>query len=187
MTAKATSPKQAPAANGAAKPTPVGGPGPLPPATRFVEVEGIHPAGSSQEIRLRFTRRIFFLGRRWKNLINDGLREIGQSHARWITLTWVSLLDGKANHRELAERIGVELPTLIRLLNRLEAEGLVERCSLNGYGRSKAVRLTEAGRPLLDELNRITRQVQADFLEGVDDAELADCIAVFDRLLETPG
>lgn len=149
---------------------------------RFIEVH-FDPPGSVEDMKLRFTRRVIFLARQWRNRINDGLREIGQSHARWITLTWISILDGKANHRELAERVGVELPTLIRLLNRLEAEGLVERCSLNGRGRAKTVRLTEAGKPVLDELNRISRQVRADFLQGVDEEKLKICLEVFDDLL----
>jgi MarR family transcriptional regulator for hemolysin len=179
MTVRATPPK-----NRKAKPEAPAEQTGLPSADRFLEVEGIHPAGSSQDLRLRFTRRVLFLARRWRNQINDGLREIGQSHARWITLTWVSILEGKANLGELAGRIGVELPTLIRLLNRLEEEGLVERVSLRGYGRAKTVRMTPAGDAVLVELNRITRSVRSNFLNAADDADLAKCIDVFDALLE---
>jgi MarR family transcriptional regulator, transcriptional regulator for hemolysin len=182
MTIRATPPKTRRSKPDAA-PEPAS-PSGLPPPTRFVEVEGIHPEGSSQDLRLRFTRRVIFLARRWRNQINDGLREIGQSHARWITLTWVSILAGKANLGELADRIGVELPTLIRLLNRLEEEGLVERSSLTGSGRAKAVTITPAGEAVLDELNRITRKVRSNFLKSIDDADLAKCIDVFDALLD---
>lgn len=149
----------------------------------FIEVDSGHPPGSLEDMKLRFTRRVIFLARRWRNSINDGLREVGQSHARWITLTWVSLLEGKANHRELAERVGVELPTLIRLLNRLEAEGLVERSALDTRSRAKAVRLTPAGQTVLAELTRITRRVRADFLEGVDEDQLAVSMALLDQIL----
>ena len=149
----------------------------------FIEVDSGHPPGSLEDMKLRFTRRVIFLARRWRNSINDGLREVGQSHARWITLTWVSLLEGKANHRELAERVGVELPTLIRLLNRLEAEGLVERSTLETHSRAKGVRLTEAGRTVLAELTRISRRVRADFLEGVDEDQLTVSMALLDSLL----
>ena len=158
----------------------------LAPGDRFLEVEGIHPPGSSQDLRLKFTRRVIFLARRWRNLINDGLREVGQSHARWITLTWISILDGAGNHGQLADRIGVELPTLIRLLNRLEAEGLVERAPLNGHGRAKTVKITPAGAKVLAELNRITREVRSGFLQGVEDDEIAQCVTVFDTLLTEP-
>ncbi len=79
--------------------------------THFLELEGRHPAGSLEDMKLKFTRRVIFVARRWRNRINDELRKTGHSHARWMTLMWIHLLGGQANHRELAERIGVELPT----------------------------------------------------------------------------
>ena len=152
--------------------------------TRFLELHGGYPPGSVEDLKLRFTRRVIFLARVWRNRMNEALREIGQSHARWITLIWVHLLGGEANHRELAERIGVELPTLIRLLNRMEAEGLVERCALEGGpARAKTVRLTASGRRVLAELHEITERTRAVFLEDVDKDKLEACMSLFDDLL----
>lgn len=152
--------------------------------TRFLELQGRYPPGSLEDLKLRFTRRVIFLARVWRNRMNEELRKSGQSHARWSTLIWIHLLGGKANHRELAERIGVELPTLIRLLNRLEEEGVVERCVLEGgQPRAKTVRLTASGRGVLAELNEITELARADFLEGVDKEKLETCMSLFDDLL----
>jgi MarR family transcriptional regulator for hemolysin len=153
--------------------------------TRFLELQGRYPPGSLEDLKLRFTRRVIFLARVWRNRMNEELRKSGQSHARWITLIWIHLLGGKANHRELAERIGVELPTLIRLLNRLEEEALVERCALEGGpARAKTVRLTDSGRRVLAELNEITEGARTDFLEGVDKDKLETCMSLFDDLLD---
>lgn len=149
----------------------------------FVEVRSGHPVGSVEDMKLRFTRRVIFLARRWRNRINEAMREAGQSHARWITLTWVSILDGKANHRELAERVGVELPTLIRLLNRLEEEGLVARAAHKSQARAKSVTLTPAGREVLTEMGRITNEVRAEFLDGVDPDKLAVAMDLLDGVL----
>lgn len=152
--------------------------------TRFLELQGRYEPGSLEDLKLRFTRRVIFLARVWRNRMNEALRMSGQSHARWITLIWVHLLGGKANHRELAERIGVELPTLIRLLNRLEREGLVERHALeSGQPRAKTARLTAEGLRVLAELNETTERARADFLEGVDKDKLEICMSLFDDLL----
>ena len=152
--------------------------------TSFLELQGRYPPGSIEDLKLRFTRRVIFLARVWRNRMNDALRESGQSHARWITLIWVHLLGGTANHRELAERIGVELPTLIRLLNRLEAEGLVDRCSLEGGSpRAKTVRLTASGLQVLAELNDITERAREVFLDGADKDKLEACMSLFDDLI----
>ncbi len=157
--------------------------------TLFLELQGRHPPGSLDDLKLRFSRRVIFLARRWRNRLNDELRSSGHSHARWIALIWIHLLDGTANHRELAERIGVELPTLIRLLNRLEAEKLVEREAM-GPNRAKAVRITPRGRQVLEELNAIAEQARARFLEGVDEEKLQTAMSLFDDLIareEGPG
>jgi MarR family transcriptional regulator, transcriptional regulator for hemolysin len=149
----------------------------------FVDVDSGFPPGSVEDMKLRFTRRVIFLARRWRNRINEAMRDAGQSHARWSTLTWVSILDGKANHRELSERVGVELPTLIRLLNRLEEEGLVARAAHESQARAKSVTLTPGGRAVLAEMTRITREVRAEFLEGVDPNKLAVAMELLDGVL----
>lgn len=151
--------------------------------TRFLELQGRYPNGSSEDLKLRFVRRVIFLARRWQNRLNEVLREAGQSHACWITLLWVHLMGGRVNHRELAECIGVELPTLIRLLNRLEQEGLVERRDMPGTARAKTVRLTASGRRLLVKLNAIVEKTRGAFLAGVDDGELKTAMSLFDDLL----
>jgi MarR family transcriptional regulator for hemolysin len=157
------------------------------PGAAFLEIHK-HPPGSVEDMKLGFTRRVIFLARRWRNAINDGLREIGQSHARWTTLLWISILQGKASHSELAERVGVELPTLIRLLNRLEEEGLLERGALaDSHSRAKSVRLTPAGQAVLDEMGVITERVRQEFLAGVDPDKLEACMSVLDELLERSG
>ena len=156
-----------------------------PSAARyFVEVLPIgERKGSLDDKHLRFVRRVLFLARRWRNLMDEALRGNGASHARWITLLWVDLLDGGANHRELAERVGVELPTLIRLLNRLEAEGIVKRRSLHDRGMSKSVEMTARGRADLKKMTEIVRRARTEFLRDVDEQKLSDALELFDTLL----
>ena len=156
-----------------------------PSAARyFVEVSPIGAArGSLEDTKLRFTRRVLFLARRWRNLMDEALRGSGDSHARWITLLWVDLLDGTANHRELAERVGVELPTLIRLLNKLESEGLVKRRSLHARGQSKSVEMTARGRRSLRSMGAIVRRTRIGFLSDVDARQLSAALKLLDVLL----
>lgn len=159
---------------------------PRPKASRrpFVEVSASGaPAGSFEDKKLRYIRRVLYLARRWRSLLDDALRATGDSHARWITLTWVDLLDGKANHRELAERVGVELPTLVRLLNRLEAEKLVTRRSLGPKGRAKSVVLTAKGRESLAAMAKVVEKTRGPFVQGLDEAQLTRGLESLDALL----
>jgi MarR family transcriptional regulator, transcriptional regulator for hemolysin len=144
--------------------------------------EGI-TAGSLEDKKLRLTRRILFLSRRWLNLIDGALRVTGASHARWVTLLWVGMMAGRAKIGELADQIGVELPTLVRLLNRLEREGLVERRALNGSNRAKTVMLTAKGRRESAAMNEVVTSVRAEFLRDVKEEQLTTALELLDDLL----
>jgi len=144
--------------------------------------EGI-TVGSLEDKKLRLTRRILFLSRRWLNVIDGALRASGASHARWVTLLWVGMMAGRAKIGELAEQIGVELPTLVRLLNRLEREGLVERRALGGSNRSKMVVLTAKGRRESAAMNEVVTEVRAEFLRDVHEEQLTVALELLDDLL----
>jgi MarR family transcriptional regulator for hemolysin len=144
--------------------------------------EGV-TAGSLEDKKLRLTRRILFLSRRWLNLIDGALRATGDSHARWVTLLWVGMMAGRAKIGELADQIGVELPTLVRLLNRLEREGLVERRSLDGSHRSKTVVLTAKGRRDGAAMNAVVLNARAEFLRDVNEERLTAALELLDDLL----
>jgi MarR family transcriptional regulator, transcriptional regulator for hemolysin len=140
-------------------------------------------AGSFEDKKLRLTRRVLFLSRRWLNIIDGELRATGDSHARWITLLWVGMMGGRHKIGELADQIGVELPTLVRLLNRLEREGLVERRALGGSNRAKAVVLTPKGRRMSTNMNGIVDRVRSEFLQGVNEKQLNEALDLLDGLL----
>jgi MarR family transcriptional regulator for hemolysin len=160
-------------------------PTPEPEITRvFYEFnpEGI-PFGSLEDKKLRLTRRILFLSRRWLNLIDGALRVTGASHARWVTLLWIGLMAGRAKIGELADQIGVELPTLVRLLNRLEREGLVERRALDGSNRAKTVVLTAKGKRESASMNEVVTRARAEFLRDVNEERLTATLELLDDLL----
>jgi MarR family transcriptional regulator for hemolysin len=144
--------------------------------------EGV-TVGSLEDKKLRLTRRILFLSRRWLNMIDGALRATGDSHARWVTLLWVGMMAGRAKIGELADQIGVELPTLVRLLNRLEEEGLVERRPLDGSNRSKTVILTPKGRRMGATMNEVVKRARAEFLRDVDEQQLTVALELLDGLL----
>jgi MarR family transcriptional regulator for hemolysin len=139
--------------------------------------------GSLEDKKLRLTRRILFLSRRWLNTIDGALRKTGDSHARWITLLWVGMMAGRAKIGELAEQIGVELPTLVRLLNRLEREGLVERRALGGSNRAKTVVLTSKGKRSSASMNEIVSRARVEFLKDVNEEQLTAALGLLDDLL----
>jgi MarR family transcriptional regulator for hemolysin len=156
----------------------------VPRQIYFVEVRPQNAAvGSVEDKRLRLTRRVIFLSRHWRNALDDALRAGKASHAQWLTLTWIELLAGKANHRELAERVGVELPTLVRLLNRMEKDGIVRRRLLVAERGAKTVVLTAKGRRALASMRGVVMQTRAGFLEKLDEQQLTQALEALDVVL----
>ncbi|MEJ0036156.1 MAG: MarR family transcriptional regulator [Gammaproteobacteria bacterium] len=146
------------------------------------EVDGDGAAGAGN-LNYPFSQGLTFVARRWRNLMNEELRAVGQSQARWGTLYWIAVFGDTVNQTELADRIGVEQPTLGRVLRDLEAEGLIERASGSADRRAKVIRLTAAAKPVMKQINRIQDAVRARLLSGIDPKDLTVCMAVFAQIL----
>jgi MarR family transcriptional regulator for hemolysin len=147
---------------------------------RAVDSEGASGPG---HMNYPFSQGLTFVARRWRNLMNEELRAVGQSQARWGTLYWIAVFGDTVNQTELADRIGVEQPTLGRVLRDLEAEGLIERAAGIADRRAKVIRLTAAAKPVMKQINRIQDAVRARLLRGIDPKDLTVCMAVFAQIL----
>jgi MarR family transcriptional regulator for hemolysin len=146
------------------------------------EVDGGGPSGPGH-LNYPFSQGLTFVARRWRNLMNEELRAVGQSQARWGTLYWIAVFGDTVNQTELADRIGVEQPTLGRVLRDLEAEGLIERAAGSSDRRAKVIRLTPAAKPVMKQINRIQDAVRARLLRGIDPEDLTVCMSVFAQIL----
>ena len=149
-----------------------------------------HEFDSSDEItdlRFAFTRKLTFVLRKWRNTLNEEFRVIDQSQARWTALFWIAASKGALNQRELAELIGVETPTLARLLDRLQEDGLIERRAAAEDRRAKTIHLTAAAKPLIRQLARMSERIRSHILGDISPEELRICVSVFDRLIARFG
>lgn len=71
----------------------------------------------------------------------------------------------------LAARLGVRAPTVTKTVNRLAAEGFVEKRASDSDGRQTLVHLTPAGRQAIDSIRAAVRASEADALAGFSDKE----------------
>lgn len=85
---------------------------------------------------------------------------------------------------ELHRRVLLSQPALSRLVDRLVARGLVERCDDPGDGRAVRISLTASGRERQKEVGREhARDVAAAMTAHVGDADLEELQRICDRLL----
>lgn len=135
---------------------------------------------------LQFAVQLGKVARRWRTRLDSRLRSAGLTQARWMALLELSR-SGDLTQRELAFSLGVEGPTLVRLLDGLEAQGMIERHPCPGDRRAKRVHLTEAADPVLREIGKITDATRRELLEGVASADLSAALrvlALIDERLE---
>ena len=111
------------------------------------------------------------VSRQWRKRLDERLKHTGLTQARWMVLLHLSRT-GPMSQRELAETVGIEGPTLVRMLDSLEGQGLLERRACEDDRRVKRVYLTEAARPVLAEITSIATALRKELLAEMADGEL---------------
>lgn len=92
---------------------------------------------------------------------DEAMRPLGLKATQFTMLTAAALSDGRVSLTDLAEKLGMDRSTFSRNLGPLEREGLVELCD-DGFGRARAVRLTEAGKERYAEAVPLWQGAQDD-------------------------
>lgn len=133
----------------------------------------------------RFGMLLGQIARRWRLRLDARLTAFGLTEAQWMTLLQLARGGDGRTQKELAARVSVEGPTLVRTLDRLEQEGLVVRREAAMDRRAKTVHLTPKAVPILRLIENTAAVVRAELLSGVTDTDLEACMRVFDRLAVT--
>lgn len=106
----------------------------------------------------------------------------GLSEARAAPLIWVGRLGGGVRQVTLAAHIGIEGPSLVRLLDQLEAAGLLERRDDPEDRRAKTIWLTAEGKTLTRRIERVLTELRERLLQDISDADIAAALRVFQAL-----
>jgi len=93
------------------------------------------------------------------------LSQHGASLWNWVLLKEAAHAEG-ASQRELAQHMGIEPPTLVRQLDKLAEDGLVERRPDPDDRRVVRVDVTPAGLERLQELHVVVHELDAE-LRGI--------------------
>ena len=117
--------------------------------------------------------------RRWRARMDERLAPMGLTQAKWVPLRYLLHAGGSLPQGKLADQVGIEGPSLVRILDELERLGLIERKSCSSDRRTKTVCLTERVKPLIDEMARKADQLRNEIFDGISDKD----VAVFRKVL----
>lgn len=126
----------------------------------------------SKHNRAAFARLVIGISRLWRRLADQALADCGMSQAMALPLL-ILTRDGHARQCEIAEELGLEGPSLVRIVDLLVAERLVTRKEDASDRRAKILALTEKGRARGQEIERVVDGLRKQFLAGIGKEDLA--------------
>ena len=138
--------------------------------------------GTTPEIRL--TINLVIVARRWRTLLDERLRLIGQSAARMEALAAIINSPSLSAQVDIAKRLRIEGPTMTRMIDTLEADGLVERQADPADRRSKTLRVTQKGEEVLEQVFAIVDDARDRLIEGVTPEQVGELNAFLTMLTE---
>ncbi len=98
------------------------------------------------------------------------LSVLGLHPGQEVVLKALAESDGRTMG-ELAAELGVQPPTVTKMVTRLAAYGFVVRQTSDRDGRLARVFLTEPGRALIENVDKMWKRLEKEALAGFDDKE----------------
>ncbi|AKM29688.1 MarR family transcriptional regulator [Pandoraea faecigallinarum] len=137
---------------------------------------------SLESLRFVFTSHLLLAGKQWRQLSQGAIVEYGISAASAGPLLFIRRLGQGVRQVELAEYVGLEGASLVRLLDQLCAAGLVVREVDASDRRANALRLTAAGDALAGKLELELSQLRAKVFANIPREDFEAVLRVFDTL-----
>lgn len=122
------------------------------------------------------------LARHYRLGVDGALTGLGLSDALALPVVLLGRRPDGVRQNVLADELGVEGPSLVRLLDKLVKDGLVERWEDPSDRRAKTVHLTQAGRAHSERASEALDAFRANLLEGVSTADIQACLRVFEQM-----
>lgn len=146
-----------------------------------MESEGLHPVADTQNAYLLrdMTRDLLLSGRLWRKIARETASKHGMSEAASSPLVWIDRLGGAVRQNALAEAIGIEGASLVRLIDELQASGLVRREPDASDRRANVVSFTARGREVMAEVNRDLLALREEVFAGLPPGDIEAAMRIF--------
>ncbi|NLR95828.1 MarR family transcriptional regulator [Rhizobium sp. P38BS-XIX] len=125
-----------------------------------------------------FTANLLTTGRQWRRVVDVALSSYGISEAAAAPLLWIGRLGGGVRQVAIATYVGIEGPSLVRLIDQLESMDLVVRKDDPTDRRAKGLWLTPEGEKLASRMEDALDELRGNILSNVDRADIEAAIRV---------
>lgn len=136
----------------------------------------------SDATRMAMSQGLLHMARAYRGAADQLLAELGMSQATAWPIVIIRRLGEGVRQKGIAEELGIEAPSLVRLLDQLEASGLAVRKLDPEDGRSKTLYLTDAGRRIANEIDERLLGFRRMVFNGVSKEDADAFLRVLDTI-----
>lgn len=144
------------------------------------------PAGGSRERweEAPLTRELFVINNLMNRCGDRLVADLGLTASRWKLLGAIDRFEQPPTLSDLSGDAVLSVQNVSRMVAAMEVDGLVERHTRSGKGRSVFVRVTDAGREALDLACDRAKRFSARFLDGFKPSEIETFQTGLDRMID---
>ncbi|SEB14064.1 MarR family winged helix-turn-helix transcriptional regulator [Variovorax sp. YR216] len=139
-------------------------------------------ATPSPEHHRRIGIRLVGLARRWRQALDARLSSAGLSDATWSALVHLHEMGDGVSQSQLAAAAGLDGSSLVRLLDILVGQELVERRPHTSDRRVKLLHLTQAGRRAVTSIRKRLAAIEDELLADIDEEEARVLLRAFEKI-----
>jgi MarR family transcriptional regulator for hemolysin len=122
----------------------------------------------------------------FERALNEELAPHGITYRQWQVLGWLAL-EGDLSQVELADRMRIEPPTLVGILDRMEKADWIRRSECPGDRRRKRISPTASAMPIWSKVVECAKRVRAESAAGISREELAQLKSILGEIRANLG
>jgi MarR family transcriptional regulator for hemolysin len=120
--------------------------------------------------------------RQWRRAADLQLRPFELTEATWLPLVHIARTPNPPRQKDLAASMSLDGSSVVRLLDNLEAAGLIQRKEGEDR-RAKIIALTPSGRAIADKVETVARRIRSDALAGLSDRDIETTVRVLQHVI----
>ena len=115
--------------------------------------------------------------RQWRRAADLRLQPFDLTEATWLPLVHIARAPAPPRQKDLAASMSLDGSSVVRLLDNLEAAGLIQRTEGEDR-RAKIITLTPRGKAIADKVETVARRIRGDALAGLSDRDIETTVRV---------
>jgi MarR family transcriptional regulator for hemolysin len=126
--------------------------------------------------------RLAYLTRRWRKVLDAEFQSSGLTDATWRPLLHLHVLGENVRQKDLAASLGLEGPSLVRLIDTLVTRGFIERTEDARDRRAKILRITPDGLNQVVRIRQTVAGLEERLFSPLNNEEILQLTSLIQRL-----